>query len=136
MESHDLSFWKEAINVEMDSIIGGVIHGIKIVRSNDEISLIQSHCTVKVLKKFNCDNYTPVNTPMDPNVKLIPNSGNQISQLEYSRVIGCLMYTMTSTRSDIAFAIKKLRRYLKSTMNYDLIYARHPSVMEGCSNAS
>nr|GEU64212.1 hypothetical protein [Tanacetum cinerariifolium] len=28
-----------------------------------------------------------------------------VSQLEYSRVIGCLMYVMTYTRSDIAFAV-------------------------------
>nr|GEV46812.1 zinc finger, CCHC-type [Tanacetum cinerariifolium] len=34
-----------------------------------------------------------------------------ISQLEYSRVIGCLMYAMTCTRSDIAFAAGKLSRY-------------------------
>ncbi|GKA56780.1 zinc finger, CCHC-type containing protein [Tanacetum coccineum] len=31
-----------------------------------------------------------------------------VSQLEYFRVIGCLMYTMTCTRPDIAFAMGKL----------------------------
>ncbi|GJU73769.1 hypothetical protein Tco_1265174 [Tanacetum coccineum] len=34
-----------------------------------------------------------------------------VSQLEYSRAIGCLMYAMTCTRPDIAFAVGKLRRY-------------------------
>ncbi|GJR36012.1 zinc finger, CCHC-type containing protein [Tanacetum coccineum] len=34
-----------------------------------------------------------------------------VSQLEYSRVIGCLMYDMTCTRPDIAFAVGKLSRY-------------------------
>ncbi|GKB20902.1 zinc finger, CCHC-type containing protein [Tanacetum coccineum] len=34
-----------------------------------------------------------------------------VSQLEYSRVIGCLMYAMTCTRPDIAFAVGKLSRY-------------------------
>nr|GEW32465.1 zinc finger, CCHC-type [Tanacetum cinerariifolium] len=34
-----------------------------------------------------------------------------VSQLEYSRVIGCLMYAMTCTRPDIAFVVGKLSRY-------------------------
>ncbi|KAH9780112.1 CCHC-type domain-containing protein [Citrus sinensis] len=34
-----------------------------------------------------------------------------VSQLEYARVIGCLMYAMTCTRPDIAFAVGKLSRY-------------------------
>ncbi|GKE16168.1 hypothetical protein Tco_1423745, partial [Tanacetum coccineum] len=43
--------------------------------------------------------------------KLVPNNGQAVSQLEYSRVIGCLMYAMTCTRPDIAFAVGKLSRY-------------------------
>nr|GEW02022.1 zinc finger, CCHC-type [Tanacetum cinerariifolium] len=35
----------------------------------------------------------------------------QMSQLEYSRAIGCLMYAMISTRPDIAFAVGKLKGY-------------------------
>ncbi|GJW49520.1 zinc finger, CCHC-type containing protein [Tanacetum coccineum] len=31
--------------------------------------------------------------------------GKPVDQLEYSRVIGCLMYAMTSTRPDIAYAV-------------------------------
>ncbi|GJX24143.1 retrovirus-related pol polyprotein from transposon TNT 1-94 [Tanacetum coccineum] len=37
--------------------------------------------------------------------------GEAVSQLEYSRVIGCLMYAMTCTRPAIAFAVGKLSRY-------------------------
>ncbi|GKE98909.1 zinc finger, CCHC-type containing protein [Tanacetum coccineum] len=46
-----------------------------------------------------------VSTPMDTSKKLMPNNGQAVSQLEYSRVIGCLMYAMTCTRPDIAFAV-------------------------------
>ncbi|XP_074288303.1 secreted RxLR effector protein 161-like [Silene latifolia] len=91
---------------------------------------------------------------MDPSVKLMPNKGEAISQLEYSQVIGCLMYAMTSTRPDIAFAVGKLSRYtsnpslehwvavkrvlryLKQTMDYGLNYVGFPSVLEGYSDAS
>ncbi|XP_074301254.1 secreted RxLR effector protein 161-like [Silene latifolia] len=91
---------------------------------------------------------------MDPRVKLMPNTGDAISQLEYSQVIGCLMYAMTSVRPDIAYpvgklsrytsnpsthhwvAVKRVLQYLKKTMNYGLTYMEHPSVIEGYSDAS
>ncbi|GJV38490.1 zinc finger, CCHC-type containing protein [Tanacetum coccineum] len=52
-----------------------------------------------------------VSTPLDTCEKLMPNRGLAVFQLEYSRVIGCLMYAMTCTRPDIAFAMGKLSRY-------------------------
>nr|GEU38517.1 zinc finger, CCHC-type [Tanacetum cinerariifolium] len=77
-----------------------------------------------------------------------------VSQLEYSRVIGCLMYVMTCTRLGIAFAVGKLRRYtsnpgtqhwqtiqrvlkyLKKTMDYKLTYTGYPFVLEGYTDAN
>ncbi|CAM9000112.1 unnamed protein product [Rhodiola kirilowii] len=131
-----------------------VILGIRIKRENKGLALSQSHYVEKVLKKFNCLNCSPVSTPMDPSVKLLPNTGEAVSQLEYSQVIGCLMYAMTSTRPDIAYAVGKLSRYtsnpsthhweairrvlkyLKGTINYGLVYAGCPSVLEGYTDAS
>nr|GEY15097.1 zinc finger, CCHC-type [Tanacetum cinerariifolium] len=52
-----------------------------------------------------------VSTPMDTSEKLMPNNGQAVSQLKYSGVISCLMYAMTYTKPDIAFAIGKLSRY-------------------------
>ncbi|GJR41696.1 hypothetical protein Tco_1309799 [Tanacetum coccineum] len=52
-----------------------------------------------------------VSTPMDTSEKLMPNNGQVVSQLEYSGVIGCLMYAITCTRPDNAFAVGKLSRY-------------------------
>ncbi|GJZ63471.1 zinc finger, CCHC-type containing protein [Tanacetum coccineum] len=72
---------------------------------------VQSHYIEKVLKKFNYFDCTPVSTPMDTSEKLMSNNGQAVSQLEYSRVIGCLMYTMTCTSPDSAFAVGKLSRY-------------------------
>ncbi|GKE94552.1 zinc finger, CCHC-type containing protein [Tanacetum coccineum] len=95
-----------------------------------------------------------VSTPMDISEKLMPNNGQVVSQLEYSRVIGCLIYAMTCTRHDIAFAVSKLSRYtsnpsthhwqeiqmvlkyLKKTIDYSLIYIGDPSVLKGYINAS
>nr|GEY66008.1 hypothetical protein [Tanacetum cinerariifolium]GEY88139.1 hypothetical protein [Tanacetum cinerariifolium] len=64
---------------------------------------------------------------MDTCEKLMPNNGQTVSQLEYSRAINCLMYVMTCTRPDIAFAIAKLSR---------LTYTGYPSALEGYTDAS
>ncbi|GKB94056.1 zinc finger, CCHC-type containing protein [Tanacetum coccineum] len=56
---------------------------------------------------------------LDPTVKFQPNKGTPVSQLEYSRAIGCHMYAMISTRPDIAFVVGKLSRY---TSNPSALY--------------
>ncbi|GJW55128.1 zinc finger, CCHC-type containing protein [Tanacetum coccineum] len=82
-----------------------VILGIRIKHKSNGIAISQSHYIEKVLKKFNYFDCTRVSTPIDTSEKLMPNNGQVVSQLEYSRVIGCLMYVMTCTRPDIAFDI-------------------------------
>ncbi|GKE17110.1 zinc finger, CCHC-type containing protein [Tanacetum coccineum] len=88
-----------------------VILGIRIKHESNGIAISQSHYIEKVLKKFNYFDCTPVSTLIDTSEKLMPNNGQDVSQLEYSRVIGCLMYAMTCTRPDIAFAAGKQSRY-------------------------
>ncbi|GKB37637.1 zinc finger, CCHC-type containing protein, partial [Tanacetum coccineum] len=83
--------------------------------------------------------------------KLKPNTGKPVDQLEYSRAVGCLMYAITSTKPDIAYAIDRLSRftsrqhwqaitkvfkYLNGTMNYGLSYVGYLTVLEGYSDAS
>ncbi|GJW54722.1 zinc finger, CCHC-type containing protein [Tanacetum coccineum] len=103
-----------------------VIPGIRIKHESNGIAISLSHYIEKVLKKFNYFECTPVSTPMDTSEKLMPNNGQSVSQLEYSRVIGCLMYAMTCTRHDIAFVVGKLSR---------LTYTGYPSVLGGCTDA-
>ncbi|GJU32747.1 zinc finger, CCHC-type containing protein [Tanacetum coccineum] len=81
-----------------------------------------------VYSKFDGSDCSPVSTPMDPVEKLKPNTGKPVNQLKYSRAIGCLMYAMTSTKPDIAYAV--------GTMNYGLSYVGYPSVLEAYSDAS
>ncbi|GKA28136.1 zinc finger, CCHC-type containing protein [Tanacetum coccineum] len=126
-----------------------VIFCIRIKHESNRIEISQSCYIEKVLKKFNYFDCTPVSTPMDTNEKLMSNNGQAVSYIEYSRVIGCLMYAMTCTRPDIAFKVGKLSRYtinpgtqhwqeiqrvskyLKKTMDYRLTYIGYPSVLEG-----
>ncbi|XP_074352396.1 secreted RxLR effector protein 161-like [Apium graveolens] len=131
-----------------------VILGIKIKRTKNSISISQSHYIEKILKRFNFNNCSPVSTPIDPSLKLVSSKTVVVSQLEFSRAIGSLMYAMISTRPDIAYVVGKLSRftskpsshhwqtlsrvfkYLKGTMDYGLTYTGFPSVLEGHSDAS
>ncbi|GKC66747.1 zinc finger, CCHC-type containing protein [Tanacetum coccineum] len=66
-----------------------------------------------------------VSTPMDTSKKLMPNNGQAVSQLEYSRVIGCLM----GKQSDEL-------KYLKKTIDYRLTYTGILQCLEGYTDAS
>nr|GEW82934.1 zinc finger, CCHC-type [Tanacetum cinerariifolium] len=95
-----------------------------------------------------------VSTPLDTCEKVMPNKGPVVSQLEYSRVIGCLMYAMTCTRPDVTFVVGKLSRYtsnpgtqhwqpiqrvlkyLQKTMEYRLVYYGYALVLKGYTDAS
>ena len=83
-----------------------VILDTKIIRVNDGICLSQSPYIKKVLGRFKYQDCSLVAIPFNPTYKLIQISKRPIMQLEYAKVIGCLMYVMTSTRPDVAFAIE------------------------------
>ena len=131
-----------------------VILGIKIIRQGNHIKLSQSHHIEKILKRFSMLDKAPVSTPMKPGMKFAKHTGQPISQLEYSKVIGSLMYVMTCTRPDIAFvagklsrftsnpgshhwmAIRRVLRYLLRTKDYGIGYSGEPPILESYSDAS
>ncbi|GKD57279.1 hypothetical protein Tco_1290666 [Tanacetum coccineum] len=87
-------------------------------------------------------------------LNLTYNTGRYLAQNKYAKVIGNLMYAMTCTRPDIAYAVGRLSRhtnslgkehldavnrvfkYLKKTMDYGLEYSKDPSVLECYTDAS
>jgi hypothetical protein len=95
-----------------------------------------------------------VKTHVDVNLHLTKNKRNGISQLEYSQIIGSLMYIMNCTKPDIAYFVSKLSkytsnlgedhwkaivrvlRYLKYTLNYGVHYIRYTAVLEGYSDTN
>nr|GEW43685.1 zinc finger, CCHC-type [Tanacetum cinerariifolium] len=95
-----------------------VILGIRIKHESNGIEISQSLYIEKVLKKFNYFDCTLVSTIMDTSEKLMPNNDQAVSQLKYSRVISCLLYAMTYTRLDIAFAMGKLSKYTSNLEGY------------------
>ena len=55
-----------------------------------------------------------VDTPMDPNIKLLPNQGEPLLDPEkYKRLVGKLNY-LTVTRPDISFTVSVVSQFLNS----------------------
>jgi hypothetical protein len=99
-------------NFDMKDLgVADVILGIRIITNNGGLILTQSHYIEKVLKMFNQFDCKLVTIHFDTSMKLYPNTGRFVDQLEFARVIGCLMYAMTCTRPDIAYAVGKMSRY-------------------------
>nr|GEU38492.1 hypothetical protein [Tanacetum cinerariifolium] len=91
LQSRDVAFWKEEIDDEIDQ---------------NQVDKTKKFLSSKFsMKDIGEADAILVSTPMDPVEKLKPNTGKPVDQLKYSRAIGCLMYAMTSTRPDIAYAV-------------------------------
>nr|GEV37924.1 zinc finger, CCHC-type [Tanacetum cinerariifolium] len=107
----DVAFWKETINDEIDSIMGNNTW----VLADLPRGILSSRFSMKDMRKADAILDIRIkhgmSTPMDTSEKLMPNNSQAVSQLEYSRVIGFLMYVMTCIRLDIAFVMGKLSRY-------------------------
>lgn len=94
-----------------DMGLADVILGIKIIRTSKGITLSQDHYAEKILERFKTYSNGTAKTPVDPQLHLTKNSGEAVSQVEYARVIGSLMYLTNCTRPDLAHSVNVLSRY-------------------------
>jgi hypothetical protein len=100
-----------------DLNIADVILGIRIISNENGLILNPSNYIEKVLKRFKQFDCKPMTTLFDASMNLYPNIGRAVDQLEYTRVIGCLMYAMTCTRPDISYGVGKMSRYTSNPVN-------------------
>ncbi|KAH9736371.1 hypothetical protein KPL71_018077 [Citrus sinensis] len=94
------------------------ILGMDIIRdrSAGTLFLSQEKYIKKVLERFEMQDCKPVQTPLGPQFKLsaAPTSEDesQMNEFPYAQAVGSLMYAMVCTRSDIAYAVSVVSRYL------------------------
>jgi transposase InsO family protein len=127
-------------------------------RPNRTLRLGQYSYLTKVLRDFGMGECKAAATPMDVNgSKLVSASKDHIATpsnvKEYQRLIGSLMYAMLGSRPDIAFAVsmvsrfasnptvehmvaaKRILRYLRGTLDYQLTYRGDLGSLTGYSDA-
>ncbi|MCU5933471.1 hypothetical protein H3U10_19985, partial [Clostridioides difficile] len=96
-------------NFDMKDLgVADVILNIKLIRGENVITLLQSHYVEKILNRFGYIDSKPSPTPYDPSLLLRKNKRIARNQLEYSQIIGSLMYLASATRPDISFVVSKL----------------------------
>lgn len=87
--------------------------GIELEQFKEVISLSQRKYVLDILEETGMLGFKPVETPMDPNVKLYEDRGELLSNPKrYCHLVGQLNY-LTITRPDISFAISVLSQYMK-----------------------
>ena len=117
--------------------------GIDFNQKDGEMRMNQKRYLTKLLERFNMTDCKPRTTPCE--VQFDDNAHNNepcINPTEYRELVGSLIYAATSTRPDISFVVSKLSqhlstplnkhmlmgkhvlRYLKGTLNYELVYRR------------
>ena len=88
--------------------------GIEIAQSSSGVVLSQRKYALDILEETGMLDCKPVDTPMDPNVKLIPGQGEPLRDPgRYRRLVGKLNY-LTITRPDISFLVSVVSQFLHS----------------------
>jgi hypothetical protein len=118
--------------------------GIQITRdrTTHTMTLSQTKYLKEIMSKFNKDKFHSVTTPAELGIRLDKSQSTADPSVvqDYQRQIGSLMYLMTKTRPDIAFAVSccarfmsnpdathfraldRVWKYLAGTVDYSLVY--------------
>jgi len=120
------------------------IIGVEITQTEDSITISQKVYVESILECEGLSEINSVTTPLDPNIKLVPNpDGNEGNRSNsFARLLGELQFLTNSTRPDIAFAVnrlaaytanpslqhvtalKRILRYLAGTKNLGITYSK------------
>nr|KYP44454.1 hypothetical protein KK1_034031 [Cajanus cajan] len=114
--------------------------GIEVAQLKEGVVISQRKYALDILKETGLENCRPIDSPMDPNQKLMMYQGEIfLDPKRYRRLVGKLIY-LTITRPDISFAIGvvsqimqnphidhwnaviRILRYIKSAPGQGLLY--------------
>ena len=88
--------------------------GIEIAQSSSSIVISQRKYALDILEETGMLDCKPIDTPIDPNVKLVPGQGESLEDpWRYRQFVGKLNY-LTITRPDISFLVSVVSQFLRS----------------------
>jgi len=120
--------------------------GVEVKKIDDEIFISQSKYATEILERFGMGNCNIVCNPIVTESTLVKDeNGIDVDASKYKHIVGCLMYFL-ATRPDLAYSVclvdrymerpiemnlstvKRILRYLKGTMNYEVMYKKEGKV--------
>lgn len=95
--------------------------GLEIQLQEDGSTFIHQAAYVKrLLNKFGMDDCHPVSTPLDRHFQMSPlshsNECKRAGNVPFREAVGSLMYLVTGSRPDIAYAVGVVSRYLENPL--------------------
>ncbi|RVW97054.1 Retrovirus-related Pol polyprotein from transposon RE1 [Vitis vinifera] len=88
--------------------------GLEIAQSSSGVVMSQRKYALDILEETSMLECKPVDTPMDPNVKLVPGQGEPLRDPgRYRQLVGKPNY-LTITRSNISFPVSVVSQFLQS----------------------
>ncbi|GJR32583.1 zinc finger, CCHC-type containing protein [Tanacetum coccineum] len=148
MKSHDVAFWKEAINDEMDSIMGNntwVLADLPPMARISTIRLLIALASIHSLIINQMDVKTTfLNGELNEEVYMnqpqgfiMPGNENKVDLTK--EFLSSRFSIKDMGEADVILGIRinmKVQKYLKKTMDYSLTYTGYSSVLEGYTDAS
>ena len=103
-------------NFKMDD--RGELHwflGMRIIKSEDKITVDQKKYIENLLKQFNMSDCKPKATPAEVNLKLVKNNGEHqlVDTKLYRSLVGSVLYIGKQTRPDILNVVNQLSRFFE-----------------------
>ena len=86
---------------------------MEIARSKEGILVNQRKYILDLLEDTGMSGCRPVDTPVDPNVKLGDSEEDSVDTSRYQKLVGRLIY-LSHTRPDIAFAVSLISQFMHS----------------------
>jgi len=97
-----------------------VMLGVEVTRdrTNRKLYISQKEYTEQVLSRFGMEQSRPVTTPMEriSSKTMSEPSDPAPTDVPYRQAIGSLIYLVTGSRPDIAFAVSRLSKYLENPL--------------------
>jgi hypothetical protein len=99
--------------------------GIEVKQGSDGIMLSQGAYALKILEKAGMAGCNSCQTPMEHRLKLSKNSSEPlVDATKYSSIVGSLIYLM-NTRSDLAFLVGYVSRFLAEPHEDHMVAVKH-----------
>ncbi|CAN1343942.1 Retrovirus-related Pol polyprotein from transposon RE1 [Linum perenne] len=98
--------------------------GMEFARSKEGLFINQRKYILDMLEEVGLTNCKPIDTPMEPNLRLRPSSAEEVKDLgRYQKIVGKLIY-LSHTWPDISVAVSMVSQFMHSPgpMHFEAVY--------------